>query len=150
VTAIAESILPIHTLEIIQEGKVVASTEEIKGARRLTLEANIRIDHHTWLAARVGGPGYVETIHHFDTNHRGVMAHTSPIYIAVGEGWWMSSEETNQYMLTLLHGGLEYIRLRSRQHPVGMVTHHHRETDHLKYLERPFQEAIQAIQSRSV
>ncbi len=71
VVAEAESILPIHTLEIIQEGKVVASAEEIRGARRLTLEAKIRVDHHSWLAARVGGPGYVESIRHFDMNRRG-------------------------------------------------------------------------------
>src|SRR5207245_2518426 len=37
VEAEAESTVPIHTLQIVQGGRVVASTEELKGARRLSL-----------------------------------------------------------------------------------------------------------------
>ena len=76
------------------------------------------------------------------------MAHTSPIYVAVGEDWWMFSKDTAQYMLTLLHGGIEYIRRRSPQHPTGTVTHHHGEEVHLAYLERPFRQAIEALRAR--
>ncbi len=76
------------------------------------------------------------------------MAHTSPIYLAVGENWWMFEAETAQYMLTLLEGGRAYIRQRSRQHPPGTVTHHHGEEDHLHFLDRPFREAIEAIHRR--
>ncbi len=148
VSAWAESIFPIHTLQIVQEGKVVASTEDRKGTRRLELKVPLKIDHHTWLAARVSGPGYSQALRHYDGWGRGVMAHTSPIYIAVGGEWWMFSKETAQYMLTLLQGGKEYIRQRSRQYPPDQVTHHHGEEDHLAYLERPFQEAIEAIHQR--
>lgn len=145
VDAEAESIFPIHTLEIVQEGRVVASTEDSRGTRRLSLNDRLRINHHTWLTARVGGPTYANPIRHHDTNHMGIMAHTSPIYVAVGGEWWMSSQETAQYLLTLLHGGLEHIRYRSRQYSEGIVTHHHGEMDHLSYLERPFQEAIESV-----
>jgi hypothetical protein len=149
VHAEASSTLPIHTLQIVQEGNVVASTEELQGTTRLSLKTQLPIDHHTWLAARVSGPGYTKAIPHFDGWKRGVMAHTSPIYVAVGGDWWMSNPDTAQYMLTLVHGGLEYIRQRAAYRNDGTVTHHHGESDHRAYLERPFQEAIEAIQRHS-
>jgi hypothetical protein len=148
VEAEAESILPIHTLEIVQAGQVVAATQEPVGARRLHLKTHLSIDRHSWLAARVGGPEYGQPLSHHDGWGRGVMAHTSPIYIAVGEDWWMANQETAQYMLTLVHGSIEYIRQRSRQHVPGTVTHHHGQVDHLAYLEQPFHEALEAIQKK--
>lgn len=147
VHAEARSILPIHTLQIVQEGKVVASTEEQHGTDRLSLKANLTVDHHTWLAARASGPGYASPRPHVDVWKRGIMAHTSPIYVAVGGEWWMSSADTSQYMLTLLHGGLDYIRQWAPLHSHGTVTHHHGEDDHQAFLERPFHEAIEAIHS---
>lgn len=150
VQAEAHSIFPIHSLQIVQEGQVVASTEEPHGAERLSLKAQLTLDHHTWLAARAGGPGYDQAVPHFDGFfRRGIMAHTSPIYVAVGGEWWMSSPETSQYMLTLLHGGLEYIRQRATLHTHGTVTHHHGDDDHQAYLERPFHEAIEAVHRHS-
>lgn len=145
VEAVAESAFPMHTLQIVQAGRVVASAEEGHGARRLSLRTTLSIDSHTWLAARVGGPDYAHPILHHDVAHRGVMAHTSPVYVAVGEHWHLHSEETRQYMLTLVHGGIEYIRHRARLHPPGTVTHHHGEHDHQAFLERPFHEALTAL-----
>lgn len=151
VEAEAYSILPIHTLQIVQEGQVVASTEESYGTDRLFLKTHLTLNHHTWLAARVGGPGYDQVVPHFDGFlRRGIMAHTSPIYVAVSDDWWMSNPDTSQYMLTLLHGGLEYIRQRAVYHTHGSVTHHHGEENHQAYLERPFHEAIQAVHRHSL
>jgi hypothetical protein len=147
VEASAESIFPIHTLQIVQEGRVVASTEEANGARRLQLKASLKVDRHTWLAARCAGPGYTALQHH-DAWRRGIFAHTSPIYVSVGGEWWMFSKETAQYMLTLIAGGLDYVRHVAPHHPPGRVTHHHGQQDHLAYLERPFQQAREAIQQR--
>lgn len=144
----ADSIFPIHSLEIVREGRVVASTEEPRGANRLQLKASLPVERHSWLAARVSGPGFAGFQPHHDAWRRGIMAHTSPIYISVGGDWWMHNEETSQYMLTLIHGGLEYLRTRSRQYPPDMITHHHGEEDHLAYLERPFHEAVEKIQAR--
>jgi hypothetical protein len=146
--AVADSIFPIHTLEIIQEGRVVGTAQEVKGARHLELKTSLPIDHHTWLAARVGGPDFAHPLRHHDGPQRGIMAHSSPIYIAVGETWWMHNPKTAQYMLTLLHGGLEYIRTRARHYPPGSVTHHHGEPDHVAFLERPFHQAIAAVNER--
>jgi hypothetical protein len=148
VEASAESILPIHRLEIIQEGRVVASTEESGGARRLHLRVQLPVHTHSWLAARVGGPGYLNAVPHFDVWRRGIMAHTSPIYIAVGGDWWLYNADTATYMLTLVEGSLAYIRTRSRRDRPGTVTHSHGEADHQAYLERPFQEALAAIHAR--
>lgn len=148
VHAAAESILPIHTLEIVQNGRVVASTEERQGARTLTLRATVEVDGNSWLAARVGGPSYYQMQHFHDCWERGMFAHTSPIYVAVGGPWHMFDLATARYMLTLIDGSLAHIRHTAAHYPPGSVTHHHGEADHQTFLERPFHEAAAAIHRR--
>ncbi len=163
VEAWAESIFPLHRLEIVSAGRVVASAESAKGTRRLELRERIAVDGHTWLAARCGGPRYFSEGNisslsgvkygdldsaHFDAWRRGIFAHTSPVYVACGGDWWMFDPATAQYMLTLIEGDLEYIRHSSTQVDHSSVTHHHGEEDHLAYLERPFHEARAAIHER--
>ena len=148
VSAEAESILPIHALEIVQEGRVVAASNEAAGARKLSLNAKVKVGGHSWLAARCGGPGYTVSVPHLDSWGRGIMAHTSPVYIACGGEWWMFNQAGAEYMLTLVDGCISYIRQTSRQHRPGEVTHHHGEEDHRAYLERPFVEARAAIHRR--
>ncbi|MCC6629831.1 MAG: CehA/McbA family metallohydrolase [Chloroflexi bacterium] len=147
VMARAQSVIPIHRLEIVQQGRVVASTEDAAGARELRLTARVAVDGHTWLAARARGPE-VAQVHHHDGWQRGVFAHTSPIYVACGSDWQMHSPATSQYMLTLIEGTLTYIRQHSPQYRPGTVTHHHGESDHQAYLERPFHQAREAIHRR--
>ena len=149
VEAWAESIFPINVLQIIRDGKVVAQTESLNGTRRLELREKITIDKHTWLAARCGGPEYMGSFHHIDAMQRGVFAHTSPVYVSVGGDWWMFSEETARYMLTLIEGSISYIRDTSMQHMHGGVTHHHGQDDHIAYLEAPFHEAHAAVHDRA-
>ncbi|NJN43703.1 MAG: CehA/McbA family metallohydrolase [Anaerolineae bacterium] len=147
VKAEAQSIFPLHTLQIIQQGKVVAETNDLNGSKTLRLHEKIKITGDSWLAARCAGPSY-QAYPHFDDRKRGIMAHTSPVYLTCGEEYQLFSAETAQYMLTLISGGLAYIRQRSPQYPPESVTHHHGLTDHLAELEKPFQEAIQAIHHR--
>src|SRR6185312_10465832 len=97
-------------LQMVQQGRVVAATEERQGTRRLALRTTLRLDGPTWLAARCGGPGYTQAVPHFDVWERGVMAHTSPVYVAVGEEAQLFDPGTASYMLTLLDGSLAYIR----------------------------------------
>ena len=146
VEALPESILPIHTLQIVQEGRVVASTEQEVGARKLRLKEKLRIGGHSWIAARCGGVGY-KSKPHLDGWERGIFAHTSPIYVACGGPWWMFNREATQYMLTLVDGCIPYIR---EQAPLYLehTTHHHGEDDHVAYLERPFVEARKALHRR--
>lgn len=147
VEATAQSIFPIHTLQIIQEGRVVASTDEPSGSRNLRLHAKLNIDRHSWLAARCGGPNYSILAHH-DGWGRGIFAHTSPVYLAVGGDWWMFDTDTAQYMLTLVDGTLEYIHQSAAHHEHDNVTHHHGHEDHMAYLEEPFHQAAKAIHQR--
>jgi hypothetical protein len=107
------------------------------------------MDKHSWLAARCGGPEYMGNFYHIDAMERGVFAHTSPIYVAVGGDWWMFSQETAQYMLTMIEGDLTYIRETSAQHTHGNVTHHHGQDDHIGFLEKPFHQAYDAIHERA-
>ena len=148
VEAWAESILPIHRLDVVQEGRVVASTEDTKGARRLELKESIKVSGHTWLAARCGSSDYYDPIPHHDVWSRGILAHTSPVYVAVGGEWQMFDEGVAGNMLNLIDGDLTYIREMAPLHAPGTVTHHHGEADHLAYLQRPFVEARDAIQER--
>ena len=146
VEAWAESTLPIDVLEIVQAGRVVASTESSGGARRLELRERLRIDGHTWLAARAGGGGLIRP--HQEMSLRGVFAHTSPVYVACGGDWWMFDSATAQYMLTMIEGAVRYVNEVSAQALPGTLAHHHGEADHRAYLERPFNEARRAIDRR--
>ncbi|MBI4028255.1 MAG: CehA/McbA family metallohydrolase [Verrucomicrobia bacterium] len=148
VEATAECVFPIHCLQIVQEGRVVAETEEAKGARRLHLKARLKVERHTWLAARCAGPTYTALPPSDPWGARGGFAHTSPIYLAVGDDWRMFDQETAQYMLTLIEGSLTYIRETALHEPDDHAMHHHGERDHLAYLERPFHEAAEAIHRR--
>ena len=148
VDAWAESVLPVFSLEIVQNGRVVARADNLNGARRLELKEKIRIDGHSWIAARTGAFNYFDIVPHHDVWNRGVFAHTSPIYVACGGEWDMFDSATAQYMLTLIDGDLSYIRETAGTRPAGSVTHRHGEDDHLAYLQRPFLEARDAILSR--
>jgi hypothetical protein len=147
IEATAESIFPIHTLQIVQQGQVIAETTEAKGAKKLSLKAQVKVEGHTWFAARCGGPGYSAVQHH-DGWQRGIFAHTSPIYVAVGGAYSLFDRVTAEYMLTLIEGSLSFIHQRAAHYGEGTVTHHHGEADHLAYLERPFREAVEAIHRR--
>ncbi len=143
----ARSIIPIHTLQIVQAGQVVAETSDDKGSRELRLRARLNIERDTWLAARCAGPGYTARPHH-DHRRRGVMAHTSPIYVTVQDEYSVFDLATTQYMLTLIEGGLSYIRHRSPQHPPEKTTYQHGLSNHNAYLEAPFHEAAEALHRR--
>jgi hypothetical protein len=147
VEAWAESIFPIHTLQIVQRGRVIASAEDSKGARRLELRERLRIDEHTWLAARCGGPSYT-AVPHRDCWNRGIFAHTSPVYVACGDEWSMFDEGTARYMLTLIEGCLAYIDHSAPYWEPGTITHHHGEEDHQAWLRRPFLDARDAVEKR--
>lgn len=143
----ARSTIPVHTLQLVQNGRVVAETSEPNGSGQLELRARVEAKGHGWLCARAAGPSYGRIAHH-DTWSRGVFAHTSPVYIAVGGEWAMADASGLQYMLTLVDGSLEYIRgLAPRRRPERTLQHHG-EPDHQAYLERPFLEAREALHRR--
>ncbi|MCH7653218.1 MAG: CehA/McbA family metallohydrolase [Chloroflexi bacterium] len=148
VEALAESVIPINTLEIILNGRVIASAESSGGARRLELKESIQVDEHSWIAARCGGSGYFDGLSHHDVWTRGIFSHTSPIYLACGGDWAMFDPQAATYMLTLIEGGMTYIRENAARYAPGSVTHHHGEDDHMAFLLRPFEEAREAVRRR--
>lgn len=148
VLATAESIFPIQSLQIVQGGKVVASTEAPRQTRRLELRTKLKVESHTWLAARCGGPHYDDGLQHWDAWRRGIFAHTSPIYVACGGDWWLFDEQVARYMLTLVQGSLTYIRGVAAHAHAGPVTHHHGEADHQAFLERPLAQALHRLERR--
>ena len=163
VEAWAESIFPIQRLDIIQEGKVITSTVSNKPTHRLKLKEMVKVNGHTWLAARCGGADYWSSGNffsgdkpalgpmpstHYDGQRKSIFAHTSPVYVACGGDWKMFDKETALHMLSVLEADLTYIRNISPQHSHGNITHHHGETDHIAYLSRPFLEARDTIRER--
>jgi len=147
VHAEATSIFPIHTLQIVRGGEVVASVDAAEGVSSLRLTEEVSVSDHGWLAARCAGPGYTSGTRHFDHDRRPVMAHTSPVYFDTG-AVSQAAGGTYRYLASLVEGGLSYIR-QALHDPPGTVTYHHGREDHQAYLEEPFLEALAALQART-
>jgi hypothetical protein len=148
VHAWAESIFPIHTLQLVERGRVIASAESSAGTRRLELRERVKLTQSGWLAARAGGPDYEIALRHRDVWQRGIIAHTSPIYVTCDGGAELFDGATAEYMLTLIDGSLTHIRRNTLQFPPGTTTHWHGSEDHFAALEAPFLEAREAIHRR--
>jgi hypothetical protein len=148
VEARARSIFPLHCLQLVMQGEVVAETADAAGSHELTLKTRLKVTADCWLAARCGGPGYYNGRAYHDSWQRGLMAHTSPVYITTGHEYNLFNLDTANYMLTLLDGNLSYIRQMSPLHRPEATTYPHGEADHVGYLERPFLEAQSAIHKR--
>lgn len=148
VVASAESVLPIASLQLVCNGEVVAESAEHEAVRRLELRTEVTVDGDSWLAARAGGPSYWDGPSHRGPWERRIFGHTSPVYVACGEGEWSRSDpEVDRRMLTLIEGGLERVS-HGRRYPEDRITHHHLEDDHTGFLERPFLEAIERVRAR--
>jgi hypothetical protein len=148
IEASVESVLPIASLQLVVNGEVVAETAETAPHRRLEIRADVAVEGDSWLAARSGGPTYWDGPSHRGPWERRIFAHTSPVYVACGEGEWSRSDSAqDQRMLMLIEGGLDRIR-RGRRYPEDRITHHHLESDHDAFLERPFLEAMERVRAR--
>jgi hypothetical protein len=148
VTAVAESIFPIGGLELVCNGEVVAATEGSPTARRLELHEDIPVAEDSWLAARCGGPGYWDGPSHREPWERRIFAHTSPVYVTLGDGDWTRSDpDRDRAMLALIEAGITRLR-NGRAYPEDRITHHHGEADHQTFLERPFVEALERVSAR--
>lgn len=107
VWAKASCIWPIHRLEVVVNGQVVASTASEEGATTLSLREAVRLTGSGWIAARCGSRLQV---HHCWPIQLG--AHTSPVYVVAG-GEELFSPSDASYMLTLIDGGLTYLNTLS-------------------------------------
>jgi len=142
VHAAVRSIFPLHSLEVVRNGEVVARAEA-NGGRQAEINEELRIGENSWIACRAFGVDY-----HLDEWERQVFAHTSPVYLACGGDWTMTNPEGIRYMRTLVEGAREYVRHTAVRRSDQLTTHHHGEADHLAWLERPFAEALRALDER--
>ena len=94
---------PIHGLEIVYNGQVVASQKSEADTNRLELKEKVKVDGSGWLAARCFSRYRVW--HVWPVN---VAAHTSPIYV-VADGQEVYNPSDAVYIMTLVHGGLEWV-----------------------------------------
>ena len=74
----ARSYVPFHRVEVVFNGRVVASREVNSGTRELTLKEKVQVPGVGWLAARCASKLGPTTGGRF-----GVQAHTSPVYVLV-------------------------------------------------------------------
>lgn len=103
VEAWAESVLPFHTLQVVVNGRVVASEDREGDARRMTLETGLRLERSSWVAARC--VSRYQVWHGWPVH---VAAHTSPVYVVVG-GERQFSPADATFMMTLLDGGMAWL-----------------------------------------
>ncbi len=92
VEAEAVSVIPIETLDLVQDGKVVASIPAVD-PWHAKISADIPVERSGWLAARVSGP---ENQHLLLDSF--VYAHTSPIYLKTGHAVPQSPEDARYFV----------------------------------------------------
>jgi hypothetical protein len=144
VQADAASIFPIHSLQLIERGRVVDEVSSPDGVRELRLRTSVHVDQPTWFAVRCGGPGYQLT-RHFDDRRRGIMAHSGPIYVETGDPHPGRDPAALRHMLSLVEGSRAYVRHASPQYAADKVTHAHGGGDHTAYLDSPLLEAAERL-----
>ncbi|MQG18373.1 MAG: hypothetical protein FI687_01145 [SAR202 cluster bacterium] len=155
VVASAESILPIHRLDVLMGGEIVGTVFSEEGTSKLEIKKKIKVNANNWFAIRIGSPSYYgppknDTLKFFAGGGvgRGIYAHTGPVYVSCENSWWMFDKEVTKHMLDLIEGDLSYINNIAGRYPKGLVTHRHTESEHIDYLSKPFLEARDAINNR--
>jgi hypothetical protein len=104
VEALATCFFPIHRLEVVVNGRVVASREEPEGAREMILKEHVQVPGPGWIAARCtsryssAGTGQVPR----------KVAHTSPVYLVV-PGSELFSPPAASYFLILIDGAQTWV-----------------------------------------
>ena len=142
VHAAVRSIFPLRSLEVVRNGEVVARAE-VNGGRQAEISEELRVDGNAWIACRAIGADY-----HLDGWGRRVFAHTSPVYVACG-GDWTHDRPRGPPLHPHPGRGRPRLRPAHRGPPADqLTTHHHGEADHLAWLERPFTEALRALDER--
>jgi len=101
VHATAESFWPLGRIEVVHNGRVVASQEIPEGSKKLQAKERVHIPGSGWIAARCSG----------HQSHPGayVAAHTSPVYIKCGDTRAFDGPAA-EHMLALVEGGIEYLQ----------------------------------------
>lgn len=116
--AVAHSALPFTRIEIVANGHVIADAAADPGGRSATLSVKHEVGDSCWLAARCFGE--IDLYHAFFNK---VAAHTSPVYVTVGDKE-LFSPQVATFMLTLIEGGITYLRETATYRDAGKRERH--------------------------
>ena len=110
VIAEAKSLLPITTLEIVQDGKVVATADNPARSDTIHLSARLKVEKSSWLAARVNSDMTLpyQTVYLDRSEDIPVFAHTSPVYIEVA-GKPRQSPDDARLFIKWIDEGIEWL-----------------------------------------
>ena len=112
VAAEATATAPIHKLEIVFNGNVVAQETAPAGARMLRMSTQVDVPGSGWLAARCVSE---HKAWHLWPVHLG--AHTSPVYVVAGNEEVFDAA-IGEYLITVMNGGLTWLdTLATRSDP---------------------------------
>jgi len=101
--ASAQCANPFDAIELVQNGRVVASAKTGRNGKKAELSGTLVIDKSCWLAARCWGR---EAVYHEWPVSLG--AHTSPVYVYLGRNDIFNMADAT-YMLTLIQGSVDYV-----------------------------------------
>jgi len=109
----AKSFVPFHRLEVVMNGRVVASREDGAGAHEMTLRTKVQVAEPGWIAARCASRfGPLTSLWQLR-----ICAHTSPVYLRT-HGQDVFSAPGLSYMLTLIEGAETWVdELATRPDP---------------------------------
>ncbi|HUZ47838.1 MAG TPA: CehA/McbA family metallohydrolase [Terriglobia bacterium] len=130
VRADVQSFVPFHKVEVIFNGRVVASREDASGVRSMTLSERVKVPGPGWLAARCSSNLGPVTSWHYK-----IAAHTSPVYIKV-TGTELFSPDSAAYFLKMIDFAETYVEtLAIRPNPdeyakIRAIYHQAREALH--------------------
>ena len=108
VEASAVSVAPMEKLEIVANGKVIASAGAEEHGTSVSLSEEIALDQSAWLAARIRGP-----YHRYVVNDAFLYAHSSPVYCYV-DGKKISSREDGTFFVNWIDQLIRLVRERGR------------------------------------
>ena len=92
VSARVRTQVPVEKVEVVVNGKVVAS-RDASGRNEISLDEDIPVERSSWIALRAYGPWQRLVLNDLQT-----FAHTSPVYVYLGDNPIGSSEDLRFYI----------------------------------------------------
>lgn len=103
---------PIHKLEIVYNGAVIATVDEPAGATSLKFDESVQVPGSGWLAARC-----VSNHKAWSVWPQHIAAHTSPVFVKA-QGETLFDNPTAEYLVTVMEGGIAWLdTLATRAEP---------------------------------
>lgn len=108
ISARAQSLVPMKSIELIVNGKVVSSAKPNDDGSNAALTHTLELEKSSWIAARVSGEG-----HRWVVNDRNLFAHTSPVYVHI-DGRPIASREDSKIVVQWIDRLIEDVRSSPR------------------------------------